>query len=216
MKLTVVEGAVSDAVGGMPAAPRFEREGYAQFVSGRTLQDWARATFIEADGPLFNPEHKHLKHADVLFVWSSWTFKKSGMRVVGTAQRGEQSGSAGKKELLESFYCGLNGGRQPDFVVTLCAPFFAEVDPVSACAVIEHVLTHCGHAKDCYGHPMYFRSSGLPKFTLRGHDVEEFIGVVKRYGAYDGALQQMKDALNSEPSIARAKVEAVCGCGARF
>jgi len=48
--------------------------------------------------------------------------------------------------------------------------------------------------RDAFGAPKFKKSTGLPSFTLRGHDVEEFVGVVRRYGAAAAGVQAMIDA----------------------
>nr|WP_271894430.1 putative metallopeptidase [Phyllobacterium sp. IY22] len=47
---------------------------------------------------------------------------------------------------------------------------------------MEHELYHAGQDRDSFGAPKFRKSTGLPVFILRGHDIEEFIGVVRRYG----------------------------------
>lgn len=45
-----------------------------------------------------------------------------------------------------------------------------------------------------YAAPKLRRSTGLPASTLIGHDVEEFIGVVRRYSVAAAGVQAMIDA----------------------
>lgn len=51
------------------------------------------------------------------------------------------------------------------------------------CALIEHQLYYIAHKKDLYRTSSFNRETGMPKLTIQGHDFEEFIGVVSRYGA---------------------------------
>lgn len=181
------------------------------------MGEWAKKTFVDKNGPLFNKDHAHLKFADVLFVWSSVSFRSKGRTVVGTAQEGrQQGGGPGKKDFSEFLYREWNGGKLPTFVITLAAPFFAEADPTSILAVVEHELYHCGQQRDEFGFPK-FNKDGLPMFAMRGHDIEEFVGVVKRYGSTSPEMNALKDALNSPRAVSteRAK-DAFCGCGARL
>lgn len=46
---------------------------------------------------------------------------------------------------------------------------------------------------------------GEPKLYLRGHDVEEFHGVVQRYGASPD-VQKMVELANDGPTISRANI----------
>ncbi|RYG99899.1 MAG: hypothetical protein EON58_02225 [Alphaproteobacteria bacterium] len=185
------------------------------FEAAPDVREFAYDTFISGCGPLVNDDHEHLADADVLFVWSSVEFSSKGNNVVATCQLGEQTGGLGKKEFQEWQYRNLNGGMLPDFVVTLCAPFFTEADSVAVCAVIEHELHHTEQKKDKHGVPK--RNQGKPVWGIKGHDVEVFIRDVERYGAYSPSLIRLKAALDSPPLInpSEAKV-AVCGCGARI
>lgn len=190
---------------------------FPMFLPAHEVRDWARSTFIDKDAPLCNPDHAHLRLADVLFVWSSVNFKRQGQVVVGTAQIGKQRPSGpGQKEFIESRYLEWNRGVLPDFIVTICAPYVKEAAPDAICALVEHELYHCGQQKDRFGFPQYFKS-GMPKFALRGHDVEEFVGVVERYGDLGNpSMLRLKDALNSKPSIRPSQSRGVvCGCGAK-
>ncbi len=185
------------------------------FAPAMELGDWARETFIEDEGALSNPDHEHLQLAMVLFVWSALPVKKQGRFVVGTAQTGEQSGAPAKKQLAEWVYRSWNGGLLPDFVVTICATYVHEADPVAICALVEHELYHCAQAVDGWGNPKFHKDS-TPVFAMRGHDVEEFVGVVKRYGAHSPVLEEFRAAMNKAVPNKSNISNAVCGCGARL
>lgn len=195
----------------LPSPPAIGR-GFAPAIE---LAEWAQATFIDSSGPLYNPDHEHLEMADLLCVWGP-PLKSRGLEVVGTAQMGKQQGGGGKRELLEWLYTEWNGGELPDFVITVSAAYVKNASPHAVCALIEHELYHCGQALDAYGQPRYTKH-GLPIFALRGHDVEEFVGVVKRYGAVGEKMNELEDALrNPVGRIGYERIEhAVCGCGAK-
>jgi hypothetical protein len=69
--------------------------------------------------------------------------------------------------------------------------------------------------RDIYGAPKFRKSTGLPAFTLQGHDVEEFISVVRRYGAAAAGVQAMIDAAAQGPTVAAADIDFACGNCAR-
>jgi hypothetical protein len=77
------------------------------------------------------------------------------------------------------------------------------------CALIEHELYHIGHMKDAFGQPAFTRD-GLPKIGMRGHDVEEFTGVVRRYGASEDVAKMVK-AAQSTPEVAKLNIATACG-----
>src|SRR5258708_4918109 len=58
-----------------------------------------------------------------------------------------------------------------------------------------------------------FRNScGLPEFVVVGQDVEEFVGVVRRYGAdATGGARALVEAVNATPTVAAAAIDAACG-----
>ncbi|WP_410176653.1 putative metallopeptidase [Sinorhizobium medicae] len=57
----------------------------------------------------------------------------------------------------------------------------------------------------------FSRSTGRPVFTIRGHDVEEFVRVVCGYGADAAGVRAIVDAANRPPVIARAQIADACG-----
>lgn len=184
------------------------------FLPAPKLAAWVRGTFIQKDSPLCNEDHKHLRLADVRFLWTNVTYVDQGRNVLGTCQFGKPGGASAwskgqRAQQIEEWF-----GTVPTFMIILSAPFCAGADMMSICALIEHELYHAGQAKNEFGFPKYSKD-GIPKWAIRGHDVEEFVGVADRYGignVHHAALRQLAAASNREPSIGRAKVDGVCGC----
>lgn len=105
---------------------------------------------------------------------------------------------------------------QPDFLITFDAENWFESGEAERLAIFEHELYHCAQAVDAFGMPRFSKMSGKPIFAMRGHDVEEFTGVVRRYGI--GATGQDRvdfvEAAAAEPLISSARIRAMCGtCG---
>jgi hypothetical protein len=133
-------------------------------------------------------------------------------RVVGEAEMPNFKGGAWQKarqeQQLEEWF-----GLVPDFIITLDSDFRHECDEVQFLALLEHELYHCGQQTDEFGMPKFSRSTGKPIFGMRGHDVEEFTGVVRRYGI--GATGQdaidFVQAATQEPEIAAVEIKALCG-----
>ncbi|MDV6320963.1 putative metallopeptidase, partial [Chromohalobacter sp. HP20-39] len=98
-------------------------------------------------------------------------------------------------------------GRVPAWLITLDAEYCANCSDAEFCALVEHELYHIGQETDAFGAPA-FTKDGLPKLFLRGHDVEEFVGVVRRYGIGDsnGMLAKLVSAANCTPEVARIDV----------
>lgn len=96
------------------------------------------------------------------------------------------------------------------FLITLDARFSFECDDTSFCALIEHELYHIAHKRDRFGFLSYNRETGKPNLEIRGHDVEEFTGVVRRYGASED-VQKMVEAANQRPQVSKADIHHACG-----
>jgi hypothetical protein len=174
---------------------------------------WVRRTFLHDGSVLHNAEHAHLTHAQLGVVWTNVSYQRGGRTVVGFAETPQSQGGAWKagrqdQQLRDWF------GYDPDFIITLHAPSMAEMDDRGFCAVLEHELYHCAQQQDRFG-GLKFRESGQPAFCIRGHDIEEFIGVVARYGAI-GEVRSLVHAAQHAPLIADDRVRTACGnCLAR-
>jgi hypothetical protein len=93
----------------------------------------------------------------------------------------------------------------PDFILTFDASYASICTDVQWCALCEHELSHSGVERDAFGALKFKKSTGLPSFTLIGHDVEEFIGVVRRYGAAAAGVQAMIEARRRGPHDRRGR-----------
>lgn len=102
-------------------------------------------------------------------------------------------------------------GETPDFLITVDASWWAQAPDVAACALVEHELYHCAQDKDAFGMPKFNRLTGKPAYTLKGHDVEEFVGVVRRYGVTSAELREMVDAIAAGPSVPGLEIARICG-----
>lgn len=184
------------------------------FEPAHELIDWAVATFIESGAPLYNEDHKHLNFATLGALWTNVENGRAGRRIIGQCERGlPPAGKWGRarveRQLLDWF------GQVPDFVLTFDASYAATCGDAEFCALVEHELYHAGQERDEFGGPK-FRKDGRPALAIRGHDVEEFVGVVRRYGADAAGVREMVVAANARPEIARAHLAEACGtCLAR-
>ncbi|YCI04588.1 hypothetical protein M1D34_22350 [Ensifer sp. D2-11] len=97
---------------------------------------------------------------------------------------------------------------RPDFIITLDADYCRRCGAAEFMALVEHELYHAAQET----RPAKFsRSTGRRIFTIRGHDVDEFVGVVRRYGADAAGMRAIVDAANRRPEIARAQIAHACG-----
>lgn len=173
--------------------------------------------FIGEDAEQRNEDHDHLEFASIGWLWTDEENTRKQRRIAGEAELVRPPTSMGKWGRARYFH-QIHGwfGCEPDFIITLYAPYAGRCDDASFCALVEHELYHCGQERDEFGAPKFVQSTGLPKYAILGHDVEEFVGVVRRYGvgAAAGKTAALVDAANRAPEIEQASVVAMCGtCG---
>jgi len=182
------------------------------FLPAPDVEEWIRGAFLDESGPLFDLDHVHLKQAHIGVLWTCVPNIRRGRLVAGQAEMPSQSNMGSKwqrgrveQQLVQWF------GATPDFLITLDAVHAANMDDVSFCALIDHELRHCAQAIDQNGAPKFSRETGKPTFALRGHDVEEFIGTVRRFGIADNSVRALVDAAGRAPEIGRARIAQACG-----
>ena len=200
---------MADLMRPRPPDSIFEPLAEPLFIPAPEIISWARASFIEEGAPLQNEEHRHLNFALIGALWTNVANGRQGRRVLGQCERGLPP--AGKwlrarieRQLLDWF------GDVPDFLLTFDASYAAECSDAEFCALVEHELLHCGQERDAFGAPK-FRKNGLPAFTIRGHDVEEFTSIVRRYGADAAHVREFVDAASAGPEIANVRIAQACG-----
>ncbi len=181
-----------------------------RFEPAPDLLEWARTTLIDDTADLMNEDHAHLRCATIGALWTNVPNGRQGRRIVGQAEMGLPPAGKWQRARIE-LQLQHWFDYVPDFVLTFDAEYASTCSDAEFCALVEHELYHCGQEKDAFGAPKFRKLSGLPAFTLRGHDVEEFVGVVRRYGADASGIRAIVDAANRPPEIARARIEHACG-----
>lgn len=182
------------------------------FVPAIDLETWLRATFIDEDATLCNEDHAHLRYARIACLWTTVENSRNGRTIIGMAEFGQNIGGMGKwqkarahQQIYEWF------DYWPDFLLTFSASYADACSDAQFCALVEHELYHCGQERDEFGLPRFKKSTGGPAFTMRGHDVEEFVGVVKRYGADAAGVRDLIEAATHPPTVAVADISSACG-----
>lgn len=180
------------------------------FEPSEELHDWIMETFVTGDGPLVNPDHEHLESAHIGVLWTNAVNTKNMRLVLGQTElmppmaMGKWQRARAVQQIIE-WFDGL-----PDFLVTFSAPACNNMNDASFCALVEHELYHCAQKLDEFGMPK-FKADGSRSFCMRGHDVEEFVGVVRRYGAEASGVQPLIDAANQRPLLSGAEIDGICG-----
>lgn len=186
--------------------------GSAPFVPAPDVWDWVSEQILNESGAIHNPDHEHLQHAHIGFIWAGTPNARRGRKVIGQAEEpvfrcGAWQKGRQEQQIIEWF------GQIPDFLITLDAEYCRKCNDTEFAMLVEHELSHCAQAKDPFGAPKFNRDTGAPVFTLIDHDVSEFIGVVARYGVGDpdGNLAKLIAAANQAPSVGIANIASACG-----
>jgi hypothetical protein len=170
--------------------------------------EWVQAEILAETGSIHNEDHAHLIDADIAVMWASTGFEKAGRFVLGQAEQVAFRAGGWQKARMEQQMRDWFGDV-PTFIITLAADHCSTCSDTEFCALIEHELYHLAQATDQYGAPA-FTKEGAPKLKLQGHDVEEFVGVVRRYGA-STEVQAMVDAANKPAEVGKLNISRACG-----
>jgi hypothetical protein len=182
------------------------------FVPAPEVADWALDVFLFDGSLLYNPHHAHLQMATIGVLWTNEENDRQMRPVVGTAEltkpkpmMSKWEKSRHRAQLRGWFPNEDEPGNIPDFLITLYAPYANRIDNPTFCALVEHELYHCALK--------HITTKGVPVWGIRGHDVEEFVGIVARYGvgAAAGDTVKLVEAARAKPTIAPAHIEGVCG-----
>lgn len=198
-----------------PSPPREalkESEVRPLFMPAPELDVWVKETFLDEESALYNDEHEHLLPSTIGYLWTNVTNTKNMRRIVGTAEIPNVQGSRWVKARAESQLWEWFGGV-PDFLITLDAFYAESTSDTRFCALVEHELYHCAQCIDSFGDPLFSRTTGLPVYGILGHDVEEFVGIVRRYGpaAAAGGTKELVDAALHHPQVSEEAVDFGCG-----
>lgn len=179
------------------------------------LMNWVFTNFLTIGGPLYNPEHDHI--AELLhdneeflaFAWASSACVAKKRMVLGQCEKVmfNQGGwkKARQEQQMRDWF-----GYVPVYLITIDASYCDQATDRDFCALIEHELYHIGVERDEDGEALYSEMTGLPKHYLAGHDVEEFIGVTKRWGA-DESVKRLVEVAKQAPFVSDVNISKCCG-----
>ncbi|WP_151817167.1 putative metallopeptidase [Acinetobacter oleivorans] len=192
-----------------------EEEEAIRLIPAPDLKKWVITNFLTLGGPLHNPDHDHiaeLLHDNEEFLacaWASSACVAKKRMVLGQCEKVmfNQGGwkKARQEQQMRDWF-----GYVPVYLITIDASYCDQATDRDFCALIEHELYHIGVERDGDGEPLYSDMTGLPKHYLAGHDVEEFVGVVKRYGPSKNVKRLIEVAKNP-PFVSDLDISRCCG-----
>lgn len=141
--------------------------------------------------------HLRVGEAAILFIMRADPEVKAQRQILGYMALPRFQGSLGKvaRWLLAKVCDGL-----PDFIMVLDNTWWVQASPTQREALVFHELLHAAHATDKEGEPR-FTDDGKPIWDIRGHDIEEFNEVVRRYGAWSPDVSAFIKALAEGKAI---------------
>lgn len=184
---------------------------FGGFLPAPNVNWWIENTFLNPDSPLFNEEHLHLLSANIKFLYTNVQNVKQGRRILGTTETPMIRGGKWQKERQLLQFREWFGTDNFDFLITLDANYCVTASDIEFFALLDHELYHCGHAKDAFGQPKFSRDTGKPKLFLRGHDIEEFLGIYRRYGTFDEASKEITQIGIMGGELNSMEIAKMCG-----
>lgn len=186
-----------------------------EFCPAPEIGEFAKDTFLNVSSKLFNPEHVHLRYAKIGYLWTNTENVRQMRRVAAqvTIPKPPTQSGAWEKARFRFQLRQWFGTDKLDFLITFSAVYMAVCADINYLATVDHEFYHCAQKLDMFGMPKFNNETGLPVFGLQGHDVEEHVGIVRRYGVQGGAGKTMElvAAAKKKPLIGKADIAAVCG-----
>lgn len=182
------------------------------FVAAPEIFEWLHATIFDKDHALYNKDHDHLHDVDMprlSFLWADVEASQKQRRILGTCEKVIFRAGGWQKMRQVSQMCDWFGDV-PEYLITLDAEYCRTCSDTDFCMLIEHELYHIAQAKDEFGEPKFSRMTGEPSLMIAAHDVEEFVGVVRRYGMSED-VRKMVEVANKQPEVSLASVAHACG-----
>jgi hypothetical protein len=120
---------------------------------------------------LIEDHHGHLVEANIkyLFRTGNWEVKKR-----------DTWGQAKKVSKETNFLTGY------DFIILIHQDVWYQLVPEHQEALLDHELQHCSAGTDDAGNKVWY---------IQGHDVEDFLPIIRRHGLWSPALKKIETAL---------------------
>jgi hypothetical protein len=139
-------------------------------------------------------DHAHLAAANIAYVFRDDELTRRGKVIAAEAILVERILQAEKRwsRLVKWALLRITSATErPDFLVLIDRNIWQGFDAEGRLALVDHELSHCWYATEEDGETQRFHKDGSPWWAIRGHDVEEFCGVVARNGLWNEDLREM-------------------------
>lgn len=135
-------------------------------------------------------EFTHIKDGEpvIHFLFKTMPTVRQGRQILGTVYEPMVQGQL--RPLFDWMLSRLFDDM-PDFLIVLDLDWWDSASAQEREILVFHEMCHIAQAEDKDGIPKFDRETGAPCWTLRGHDVEEFVDVVARYGAWNDELARL-------------------------
>lgn len=162
-------------------------------------------------------EHAHLEDATIGYIFRDDELRRRGKVIAAEAILVERILQADKRygrivrwailRVLPAFET-----YPPDFLILIDRNIWEGMDQSQRIALVDHELSHCAQAVGEDGETSKFTREGMPVWTIKGHDLEEFCGVIERNGLWNEELANVArviiDRLSDEAKTERTIVAA--------
>lgn len=149
--------------------------------------------YVIAERVLEFEEHSDIRGGALIdFMFRMVEKRKHGRRIAGMCYC--KPAAMGDLQDLFADLLERKLGRMPDFLVLLDWQFWVEASEHQREILIHHELCHAAQARDVFGGPRFTRE-GLPVWSLKAHDLEEFRASVRRYGVHNDDIESFLRAI---------------------
>lgn len=143
-------------------------------------------------------QHAHLQAGVVGYIFRDDELKRHGKVKWAEAilvERILQSEKRWSRVVKWAILRILDAEQLPDFLILIDRNIWQGLDADQKLALVDHELSHMAQATEDDGETPKFHKDGSPVWTIRGHDLEEFCGVVERRGLWSEDLREMARAI---------------------
>ena len=127
-------------------------------------------------GEIIATNHPHLVEARIVYLFRSGKWETAEKVVLGKAKCTSED-----TRFLAEY----------DFIIIINESAFWAATDEQQQALVDHELSHCDYSED---------AKGNRKWRCAHHDVEEFVGVVRRHGLWESDLQKLVKAASEAPN----------------